>query len=349
MRWALVCLVLSCAENEQPISGQSCVATLFASVPQWDELDVLFVVDDSLAMVPFDGSLAQNAAQFAGILRDVGSRVPELHVAVVAGSSSGAFFDPGTCGLSDSLHYIHLRSDGRDVNVADLDASLLCLLRVPMAGASPQQPIAAAWEALARPDQLSFRNTAAGFLLVFITPQDDQSPDDVSDYLDVLHPPRSFVSVVGRRPEPRLDDLLSLWGGQFVPIEQADWTDAFWILRRSGGPPLPLCLEGSLAIGEPDAGSVIDPKRVHCSFRRVQFLETSSPHEIAPMPPCDPSGQSWGPCWALLRGDKCISNTYVVFCYDGFDPGSVPPSCLAGPAVGAPDETVVGECGVACE
>jgi hypothetical protein len=191
-----------------------------------NDMDLLFMVDDSSSMTPVQQNLAQNFPVFINVLQQLPGGLPNIHIAVTTSSmGAGAFTssvpgcmnaddgnfvnqvraaaDPALCTtshLNDGEHFIIASQDGSANNfVGDLPTVFGCIAQVGANGCGYEQQLAAVETALgpnAPPGNAGFLRDYAFLGIVLITNEDDCSapsdshlfdPDDMS-----LGPLRSF-------------------------------------------------------------------------------------------------------------------------------------------------------------
>jgi hypothetical protein len=157
-------------------------------------------------------------------------------------------------------------------------------------------------------------------------------------------------------PAVRLNQVVGSFGqqGTFVNICQDDYRESMRVIAQLIGRRLGRqCIDGTLAdpasglkkpVAALAAGAVMDPNRVSCSIREVQYLGTSQQTMSPPMSPCNPAGQASGTCWAILGDTQCSSGAKTVICRNGFNPASPDKPCLDGPTMAADGTTAVIEC-----
>lgn len=146
------------------------------------QLDVLFVIDDSPAMAPFQAKLAGNARELIQLLTPMFG--PDLHVGVVTADPADAARLRQTSSVAGTFITTALQSDGSvQTNVTGaVDDAFVALANVGSAGASGPQPLAMAEAALASGANPGFFRANAYLSIVVITDGDDNSTGAVADY-----------------------------------------------------------------------------------------------------------------------------------------------------------------------
>jgi hypothetical protein len=341
MRALAVLAVVGCFESGEPAPfvGPSCSLQNYWFIDVFNDLDVLFVIDDSPAMAPYQQSLEANAPVFIDILQAVPTHL-NLSVAV-ARASDGSFVDPVPCGAQAGSHFLwDYNGDTIRNFTGTLRDVFACLTRVGSNGSS-QQVLASASQTLpAHPD---FLRDGAFLLVVLISAQDDGSPADPLTYANALNaltwsPNHVIPAAITRIPSSRLQSFVDSYGsiGKIISIDQSSWADALGVVSNSVGRRLGrLCLDGVL----------VQPPS--CTVTRLQYAGTPMQQEIGTMPPCNPQGQATGICAALIPDAACpVSGTKVALCYDGFDPNDW--SRCYSSSSDIYGETVTVECAVEC-
>jgi hypothetical protein len=168
-------------------------------------LDLLFVVDDTPAIAPFQAMLADGFSSDAAVLQGLSGGVPNLHVGFI--SSSHGDGSPaaraGDCGLAAPAAIATVDSCGQHTNfTGSLDSTFSCLGDFGVTSSAPAQPLASlrrvlehpppGWEGFLRPD--------AALFIVIIAGADDASPDPVQD---------TIAFVLGLKPDPANSILIS--------------------------------------------------------------------------------------------------------------------------------------------
>src|SRR5262249_52669987 len=151
-----------------PLFPPSCSTHLYFEGARTPVVDLVFVIDDSAAMVPYTGALEANAPGFASLLEGVRLN---LRIAVAHGST-GAFVDPIPCGAQPGPRFLEDAYHGQIRNFSgSLADALSCMFGVGTDGASPQQILATTSAGVAA--NRDFLRDDAYLFVVMITPQDD--------------------------------------------------------------------------------------------------------------------------------------------------------------------------------
>ena len=204
------------------------------------QADILFIVDTSCSMTEEQSALSSN---FRTLLDHVQNQGVDFHIAVTttdvdAGGERGAFTGPIIT-----------------PSTPDPDGDFASAVLQGTNGSPIEQGLEAARLALSQP-QLSTNN--AGFLrsdasltIIFLSDEDDQSPDAVADYVSFLQglksgPPVTLNSIVGDTPQGcqgpsgsasaglRYLNGTNSTGGAFSSICGADWSAALTNVPASG-------------------------------------------------------------------------------------------------------------------
>jgi hypothetical protein len=177
-----------------------------------NQLDILFVVDDTSAIAPYATALANGLVEMAAVLRGLPD-VPSLHVGFVptsvcadAASSRGA-----ECGLPSPIQYLRSETCRQVTNFAGtLDSAFSCLGDFGESGCAPAQPFAAIERTLSQPlpGWEGFLRPTAQLAIVVLTASEDASgpaaaPDPVSRTVDFLR---------GLKVDPASQILVSMIG-----------------------------------------------------------------------------------------------------------------------------------------
>ncbi len=174
--WCAILLsLLGCVEELEPlgVSEESHVVSfdIPGTVPA--DLDVVFAIDDSVALAPYLDRVSEVAAEFDASLRQLPFRV-QRHVDVVttSGNHRGSLVD-------------ELRPDGERVTnfTGTFTEALGALLATETPVDAPARPLAAIEQAFANPNTVH----PYGYLMVVtISARDDQSPGAPSDYARIV-------------------------------------------------------------------------------------------------------------------------------------------------------------------
>ncbi len=164
------------------------------------DVDILFMIDNSAGMLPFQRRLADALPAFVNALREPPYGLPNLHVALVSsslgtgiwgnvpgcapngpGNENGVFqHDPACTALPGDQHF--LRSVGGHSNfTGDLAAMLACLSQVGDNGCGFEHPFESVRLALQRsldpgdPENAAFLRANAYLAIIMLTNEDDCS------------------------------------------------------------------------------------------------------------------------------------------------------------------------------
>lgn len=165
-------------------------------------LDLIFVIDDSGSMKEEQESLAANFSEFIGVLDGVEGGLPNLHVGIVSTNVGGPVQSDDNCaGNGDSGRFINsprVRGDcsgpsesffvdvddgvgGRQKNFSgELSDAFGCVAELGIDGCGFEQPLEALDRALANPANTDFLRPDSLLAVVFITDEDDCSMHDDS-------------------------------------------------------------------------------------------------------------------------------------------------------------------------
>ena len=341
MRALALLMIAGCIDQPNPpLIPTSCSSINYYESNFNNQLDMLFVIDDSQAMTPYQAALEANAPVFINILHSL-PLAPSLHLAA-ARASDGSLVDPVPCGASPGATFL-IASNAWTVQnfTGDLAQVFTCMTRVGTTGGH-QQVMASGLTALA--NNPGFLRTGSFLGLVIIAASDDGSPDEPASYISQFQqleavPNHIYAAAVAHQPSARLQSFIDAFGslGTIVSIDQQSWADAFAVFARNIGAFIgPQCIDGVL----------IQP--ANCSFTIVQNIGTAQQRELLALPTCNPNGQS-GACGALLPDTVYCqsSGTRYLVCWNGFDPLAARP-CPDGSNVPPDNATAVVECAVQC-
>jgi hypothetical protein len=177
--------------------------------------DVLWVIDNSCSGEALQQQLAANAAAFVDELVALGV---DYHLAVVT-TDDGLFQGPEPI-----------------ISTASSDSTSLFAeaVAVGTAGAGTEQGLRYAAEALTPPLAVpggandGFLRPAAALRVVFLSDQDDQSPDAVAAYVETLQavkdsPAQVTLHALTALPAPRYEQAVAMSGGVTVDVVTEDW------------------------------------------------------------------------------------------------------------------------------
>jgi hypothetical protein len=269
-------------------------------------LDVLFVVDDTAGIAPYEDMLAAGFAANAQALRYFPGGIPELHFGLISSSLCGGA--PATraqaCGVAAPTAYGTVDTCGQHVNFSDsLDTTFSCLGDFGVGTCTSAQPLAAVRRLLESPPPgwEGFLRPAAALLIVFVAGEDDASPDDVA----------STVSFIRSLKADPTDDILL---AAIVPPV----TDCTAVPPTASLPPrLTAFVNSAGANGL--IGSI-------CNGGLGQALEVISvPLALQIVPPCVRGVRDNDPATPGIQGECTVVETTRT--YDGTSTTTVLPSC----------------------
>src|SRR4051812_28208849 len=166
MRRAVILLALAACTDDPPadsgpvVTSQITSFEYFAKPPR--QLDVLFVVDNTPAMAPYQDQLDEIASAAGEVLSNVGGGFPDVRLLVQSLGSVSPVLE-----LSDGLDFVHHASfDGT------LGDALTPLLHVGTAETAPNQPLAVMDSALTG----AWLRPNATLGIVLLSASDDASP-----------------------------------------------------------------------------------------------------------------------------------------------------------------------------
>jgi hypothetical protein len=313
-------LLAGCGDSLQPIlcDGGPCGSqTSFKKNYQaaYDRrVDVLFVVDDTAAMAPNIGTLADG---FAGIVQRllVPYGATSFHVGFVRAGGCDASTRAATCGVNAPEQFMRAEWCRTMTNFGGSFADTFsCLADLGTANCGPAKPLAAAVQALAEPAPAGwegFLRPDAYLVIGVVAAQDDASGAPVADLAARLKtlkadPSQVLVSVIGPGdcapgdvPGPRLSELVSQFGanGSYLGLCSGALPAALDRLAEHIGYSIdPPCLSNVLDTDPSQPGlqascSVVD-----------RVIGQNGSETISSLPSCD---QSAPPCWSLVLNGRC--------------------------------------------
>ncbi len=295
--WLILGLVAGCALSPlEPVPGRQIrveTHTWPVEVPR--QLDLLFVVDDSPAMLGHEDDLRANASNMVGVLSSLEGGLPDLHVAVVTTdlgthdlATAPVGFGAGTCrGDGDDGDF---RGGGFLIDDKLIDGSRLTNFDGSLAdafaarfvagarGCKYPEPLGAMRRALERPT--GFLRDDADLMVMFLTAQDDctfRSPAFFRDDPEVATGPiRCTLDGITCtdpdhcKPRPSstyLDDVYQ--DAAFLKARKQDPSQV--IVSVVAGPPTPVVIQGATL--EPsctDRGTALPAVRLNAFVN--QFL-----------------------------------------------------------------------------
>jgi hypothetical protein len=324
-------------------------------------IDILFVVDDTPAMVGVEASLVAQLATFAQVFQALPLGPPAMHVAFVPATLPSADCAPPsphgtTCGLAAGDQFFSVDFCGIDQNGSGTPGdAFTCLGSFGAQGCGPPQPLEAARRALggdpaggALTGRSSFIGAGSSLQIVFVTAQDDASTrngelaalgDYVTFFKSLTADPANdlLISVIGPErcasgapvaatPTPRLDQVAGAVGpnGVAVSICDANLAVAFRAsAAQSGVLILPPCLAG---IKDTDP---VSPGIQPDCFVDDEVVEADGSQRRTRLTVCDPDAPV-PPCLSLLSADapgapiinKCLPGSLAPYVLRAADPVS---------------------------
>ena len=342
MRALALLMLAGCIDQPNPpLIPTSCTSINYFESNLNFDMDMLFVIDDSAAMTPYQAALATNAPVFMNILNSLPTP-PSLHLAV-ARASDGRLVDPVPCGARAGSTFLTWSHSGIVQNfTGNLPDVFTCMTRVGTSGGH-QQVLASGLVAAMR--TTGFLRGDAYFDLVLISATDDGSSDEPGNYYLDFEQLKSLqnhviVSAITHQPAPRLTSFIEDFGslGEITSIDLDSWACAFSVFANLIGRDLGRqCIDG------------VPLQPISCTFDVVQNIGTASQTQAATLPTCNPGGQPSGACAALIHDPYCdLSQTRIAICWNGFDPSMPSSPCPDGPNDPPAGSTVSIECAVEC-
>lgn len=333
------------------------MTTTFSSTAA-QEIDILFVVDNTPAVAGVAANLLGQYPVFAQVLQSLPEGAPPVHVAFVPATLPSRDCTPpgnraAACGLTTPDQF--LAADYCDVDQnssGSLGDAFACLGDFGAQGCGVAQPLEAARRALggdpaggALPGSSSFLTPGAELLIVFVAGQDDASTRDgvavpVSDYvtffktLTVDPSNLSFVSLIG--PEgcrdggplapaatPRLDEVQNAFGyrGVAISICDASLAQALAVVAAKLGVLIsPPCL-----FGIKDTDLARPGVQADCTVED-RVVEADGTRTVTSLPLCDPDTPV-PPCFLFQTANdpsnRCVPNGQGLVILRGPDPVAV--------------------------
>lgn len=269
-------------------------------------LDLLFVIDDTPAMAPYQAHLAQLARQTEALLPTISGGPPDLRIGV---ATTGGVLRTSP-DLAEPYVAIELHPDAPPTAnfTGSLADALAPLVDVGAARSGQNQPLDAAARVLANEQ---FLRADSRLVIVTISAGDDMSVGSAEDYASALEammpdPSHILVSGVYSPGSRRLDAFHAAFAGRrsVSSIESADWALTFtpatlpeytwWgpTSIASGCFPRPL-----------DVDPVTPGEQYDCSMALW-----SGDVELAPLPRCGAEE----PCWELVDEPTCRGPAPVI-------------------------------------
>jgi hypothetical protein len=322
-----VLVIAACAADPSGgIDGTSHVIEFDVPGGATTAFDVLFVIDDSAAIAPYVDRVAVAADALASAARATPTGPLDLHV--------GAITTTGTAELravpaidGTFLVDVHAPNGTRTENYdGSLGAALRQLVAAGTAGTASSQPLANARAVLEGAGD--FVRASANTGVVFVTAQDDASPDTPEAFAQAIRATRadpSDVVAIGAYtgPAPRLDAVLAAFPNRsaFADLATGDLGQAFALLdlleKTTLGVP---CLEEPADV-DPDTPG----PQYECAVTAIREdgVETVLPACDAGLP---------GGCWRLTPEPNICLDTTVRLTFRGFD--GMPAPHVRGACVG---------------
>lgn len=195
------------------------------------QLDLLFVIDGSLAMQPYAEALAANAPAFIHTLESIQGALPSVHLAVTTAAGDGTLRTATPINgayISDVPGESGTRVRNYTGSLADAFGRLAA---VGTDGPAVRMPLAAAAHVLEQDS--AFLRPDAQLHVTIIASGDDQSPDSLAAYAAAfraakLDPKRVSIGVVAPPSAVRLRALADAFPDRasVSVIDQPDWTSA---------------------------------------------------------------------------------------------------------------------------
>ncbi len=271
------------------------------------KLDVLFVLDDTAAIVPFADRVSKALPGLVDVLQQSYDPDPSLHIAVVPTSPCS----------TPPPRFLSAEMCGRVTNFSGtLETELANLASLGSGGCTPAQPLAAIERVLATPPPgwEGFLRPNAVLLIVVIAATDDASgpagaPSPVSRTADLILGLKAdpagqvLIAVIGpgpcsstaevEIPAPRLQALAQSFGGNGLvySICEDDYRPAFTIVRPLSALIGPPCIAGARDVDPVTPGTQLD-----CTVTDTVGYEHGTTTTTV-VPSCDAAGP---PCWKVV-------------------------------------------------
>jgi hypothetical protein len=309
--WLVVVAVLgACVSSSDPIEPQVTSGAMQKRIPLYvnRKLDVLFVIDNSPAMVPHVDNVKTNLGRLADILRAQTGGLPDLRLGVVTTDLADDAKLRGTSGLTGNFIVDLVGPDGvrlhnYDGDLADVVARLT---DVGTVGADPQ-PLGAARRAFENPMNRSFLRTEAFTAVYFISASDTPETAFESDveFFKTLHSDPSKIIVGGVLGDgPHLPAFLDRFPNRSVraSISEANWSSVFDIITQAykttlGAP----CIESPLLD--------IDPVTAGPQYECAVWYDFPIGGKV--IPPC--TGTLAGECWKIVEDNVVCPTSTGIF------------------------------------
>lgn len=212
-----------------------------------NDIDILFVVDNSSSMESMQAELVENFPTFINVLKTLPSGLPNVHIGVTSTSMGGGAFSDvpgcppggdrgallnaplgsgGTCTHVPRDHFITSLDKGTRNNFdGDIGEVFSCIAELGASGCGFEQPLAAMKRALggdrvgAPPENVGFLRPGAFLAVIFITNEDDCSVPPDSDLFDTRQ--NSLSDPLGPLASFRCNEFGHLCGGVRPPRSPA--------------------------------------------------------------------------------------------------------------------------------
>lgn len=273
------------------------------------KLDIVFVIDDTDAVAPWQDNLRAGYPAMARALENVEPSMPNLHVGFVRASGCAPQTRAADCGIAAPESFIRHEWCASISNFSgDLAQTFGCLADFGTGACAPAQPFQALRDVLAQPPPpgwQGFLRPDAYLMIVVVAGRDDASDASVADLVAFVRgmkqDPASqiMVSVIGpggdctaESPPPRLTELVQSFGANGVITGLCDHPTAVigHLLRPIQGVIQPACISGVLDVDPSAPGLQAD-----CTFEDTVTGRDGARVTTA-LPACDAAEP---PCWRL--------------------------------------------------
>ncbi len=292
----MLVLVWACNDHslETPTPSPSGTDTNYFDQNLNNDLDILFLVDDSLSMAPIQTKLVQNFPVFINVLESLPAGLPNVHIAVTTSSmGAGAFtsqvqgcttpdlgnfvYQPrastnplcATAQITDGRHFIESMNNNTQNNFSgDITDVFSCIAQVGQNGCGFEHQLAAVRAALGDPTMGQaapsgndgFLRDDAYLAIIWITNEDDCSAPPDSQLFDPSQ--MSVTDPLGPLVSYRCTRFGILCDGQMPPM------------MATG--PLQNCVSNDMLAQADEKHSLIPIEFFIDYFRRVK----SSPNRV---------------------------------------------------------------------
>lgn len=309
----VLCLTACVTAPSEPSTLEPTSRAVHLDVPVFSRapLDLLFVIDDSPAMAPYQASLATSFATFASMLENSPGGVPDLHAGVITADPRDGGVVRGAPQVTGGFLTTAPRLDGsREQNFrGTLRDALVAAAGAGTYDAEATQPLAMIQRALdGNPANAGFLRDNAYLAVVVISAREDRSPGSVVAYASFLRqlkadPKRVIMSAAFNtepgspactaEAAPRLAELLAQfpYRSSSASLCSADLAALLSGLEEHAD-QVPLgvpCLATALA----DVDAARDGTQYQCA------VELTSATERIAVRAC--GGELHAPCWRIER------------------------------------------------